>query len=168
VERVTRTFMFTDIVTSTDLIGLVGDEAWAELLAWHNRELRSCFARHRGEEVKSTGDGFLVTFDRAEEAVDCAIDIQQRLTRHRREHGFAPSVRIGMHASEATRDGRDYAGRGVHIAARVGSAATGQEILATTEVIEQAGQTRFKVSEPRALTLKGVREPIEVRAIDWR
>jgi len=167
-ERVTRTFMFTDIVTSTDLIGLVGDEAWAELLAWHNRELRSSFARHRGEEVKSTGDGFLVTFDKAQEAVDCAIDIQQRLTRHRREHGFAPSVRIGMHVAEATRDGRDYAGRGVHIAARVGAAATGQEILATTEVLDQAGQTRFKVSEPRALTLKGVREPIEVRAIDWR
>ena len=73
-----------------------------------------------------------------------------------------------MHAAEATRDGRDYTGRGVHIAARVGSAATGQEILATTEVLEQAGQTRFKVSEPRALTLKGVREPVEVRAIDWR
>ena len=62
-ERVTRTFMFTDIVTSTDLIGLVGDEAWAELLSWHNRELRSAFASHRGEEVKSTGDGFFVTFD---------------------------------------------------------------------------------------------------------
>src|SRR5204863_1923651 len=38
-ERVTRTFMFTDIVTSTDLVGLVGDDAWAELLSWHNREL---------------------------------------------------------------------------------------------------------------------------------
>jgi class 3 adenylate cyclase len=167
-QRVTRTFMFTDIVTSTDLIGLVGDEAWAELLSWHNRELRSCFARHRGEEVKSTGDGFFVTFDTAGEAIECAVDIQQRMTRHRREHGFAPSVRIGLHSAEATRDGRDYGGRGVHIAARVGGAASGQEILATTEVLEQAGQIRFKASEPRALTLKGVREPVDVRAIDWR
>ena len=166
--RVTRTFMFTDIVTSTDLIGLVGDEAWAELLAWHNRELRSAFASHRGEEVKSTGDGFFVTFDKAAEAIECAIDIQRRLTRHRREHGFAPSVRIGLHAADATRDGRDYGGRGVHIAARVSGAASGQEILVTTEVLEQAGPTRFKASEPRALTLKGVREPVEVRAIDWR
>ena len=167
-QRVTRTFMFTDIVTSTDLIGLVGDEAWAELLAWHNRELRSSFASHRGVEVKSTGDGFLVTFDEAGDALACAIDIQQRLTRHRREHGFAPSVRIGMHASEATRDGRDFSGRGVHIAARVGAAASGQEILATTDVLEQAGQTRFNVSEARALTLKGVRESVDVRSIDWR
>ena len=160
--------MFTDIVTSTDLIGLVGDEAWAELISWHNRELRAAFASHRGEEVKSTGDGFFVTFDIATEAIECAIDIQRRLSRHRREHGFAPSVRIGLHAAEATRDGRDYAGRGVHIAARVGGAAVGQEILVTTEVLDQVEPDRFKPSEPRALTLKGVGDPVEVRAIDWR
>ena len=167
-ERVTRTFMFTDIVTSTDLVGLMGDEAWAELLSWHNRELRSGFASHRGEEVNSTGDGFFVTFDKAAEAIECAVDIQRRLARHRREHGFAPSVRIGLHSAEATRDGRDYRGRGVHVAARVGGAASGEEILVSTDVLAQAGPTRFKVSEPRALTLKGVREPVEVRAIDWR
>ena len=89
-QRVTRTFMFTDIVTSTDLIALVGDEAWAELLSWHNRELRSAFASHRGEEVKSTGDGFFVTFDEAAEAIECAVDIQRRLTRHRRDTGSRP------------------------------------------------------------------------------
>jgi class 3 adenylate cyclase len=160
--------MFTDIVTSTDLIGVVGDEAWAELLSWHNKELRSAFASHRGEEVKSTGDGFMVTFDKAAEAIECAMDIQRRLTRHRREHGFAPAVRIGLHTAEATRDGRDYGGRGVHIAARVGSAAAGHEILVTTDVLEQAKPTRFQASEPRSLTLKGVREPIDVRAIEWR
>jgi class 3 adenylate cyclase len=167
-ERATRTFMFTDIVTSTDLVGLMGDDAWGELLAWHNRELRSAFASHRGEEVNSTGDGFFVTFDNAAEAIECAVDIQRRLMRHRREHGFAPSVRIGLHSAEATRDGRDYRGQGVHVAARVGGAASGQEILVSADVLEQAGQTRFKLSEPRALTLKGVREPVEVRAIDWR
>jgi len=167
-ERVTRTFMFTDIVTSTDLVGLVGDEAWGELLSWHNRELRSAFASHRGEEVKSTGDGFFVTFDQAVDAIECAVDIQRRLTRHRREHGFAPSVRIGLHTAEATRDGRDFRGRGVHVAARIGGAASGQEVLVSTEVLERAGQIRFQISEPRALTLKGVGEAVEVHAIDWR
>jgi class 3 adenylate cyclase len=160
--------MFTDIVTSTDLVGLLGDDAWAELLSWHNRELRSAFASHRGAEVNSTGDGFFVTFDTAAEAIECAVDIQRRLTRHRREHGFAPTVRIGLHSAEATRDGRDYRGRGVHVAARIGAAASGQEILVSSEVFEQAGSSRFKFSEPRTLTLKGVREPVDVRAIDWR
>ena len=166
--HVTRTFMFTDIVTSTDLIGLVGDEAWAELLSWHNRELRSAFASHRGTEVNYAGDGFFVAFDQAADAIECAVDIQRRLTRHRRDHGFAPSVRIGLHTSEATPDGRNYSGRGVHVAARIGAAASGQEILVSGDVLEQAGHTRFTLSEPRALTLKGVREPVEVRAIDWR
>jgi class 3 adenylate cyclase len=167
-KRVTRTFMFTDIVTSTDLIELVGDEVWGELLSWHNRELRSAFASHHGEEVKSTGDGFFVTFDKAVDAVECAVDIQRRLLRHRHEHGFAPSVRIGLHSAEATRDGRDYSGHGVHVAARIGGAASAQEILVSGDVLEQAGPSRFKVSEPRALTLKGVSEPVDVRAIDWR
>ena len=166
--RVTRTFMFTDIVTSTDLIGLVGDDAWAELLAWHNRELRSSFASHRGVEAKSTGDGFFVAFEKAADAIECAVDIQRRLARHRREHGFAPDVRIGLHAAEATPDGRDFSGRGVHVAARIESAASGQEILVSADTLEAAGRSRFKVSEPRALTLKGVREPVEVRAVDWR
>jgi class 3 adenylate cyclase len=167
VGRVTRTFMFTDIVTSTDLVGLMGDKAWAELLSWHNRELRSAFASHRGEEVNSTGDGFFVAFNTAVEGIECAVDIQRRLARHRREHGFAPALRIGLHSAEATPDGRDYRGRGVHVAARIGSAASSDEILISADVLEQAGKTRFKVSEPRTLTLKGVREPIEVRAIDW-
>ena len=56
----------------------------------------------------------------------------------------------------------------MHVAARVGGAAAGEEILVSADVLEQAGPTRFKLSEPRALTLKGVREPVEVRAVDWR
>ncbi len=164
----TKTFMFTDIVTSTDLVGVIGDEAWTELLAWHDRELRRSFADHRGEEVNHTGDGFFVAFELAADAIGCAVDIQQRLARHRREHGFAPWVRIGLHTAEATRRGRDFSGRGVHIAARVGAAAGREEILATDAVTAGAGPGRFRVSKPRPLALKGVREPVEVVAVDWR
>ncbi len=167
-KRVTKTFMFTDIVTSTDLVGLIGDDAWGELLRWHDRELRSAFAQHRGEEVNSTGDGFFVAFDRAIDAVECGVDIQRRLTRHRREHGFAPRVRIGLHTAEATREGRDYRGRGVHVAARIGAAASGEEILVSDAAMSGIGAARFGLSEPRELTLKGVEEPVEVRSVDWR
>jgi class 3 adenylate cyclase len=166
-SRLTKTFMFTDIVTSTDLIGLIGDEAWDELLRWHDRELRSAFAQHRGEEVKSTGDGFFVAFERAIDGLDCAVDIQRRLARHRREHGFAPQVRIGLHTAEATRKGRDYQGRGVHVAARIGAAAASQEILVSSAAVDAMGSTRFGLSDPRQLTLKGVGEPVEVRGVDW-
>jgi class 3 adenylate cyclase len=167
-ERVAKTFMFTDIVTSTDLIGLIGDDAWSELLRWHDRALRSAFAQHRGEEVNSTGDGFFVAFERASDALECAVDIQRRLAKHRREHGFAPKVRIGIHTAAATRAGRDYQGRGVHVAARIGAAADGEEILVSGAAQGGISSVRFGLSEPRQLTLKGVDEPVEVRSVDWR
>jgi class 3 adenylate cyclase len=165
---VTKTFMFTDIVTSTDLVGLIGDDAWADLLKWHDRELRSAFANHRGEEVNHTGDGFFAAFESAGDAIDCGVDIQRRLARHRREHGFAPTVRIGIHTAEATREGTDYRGRGVHVAARIGAAATTEEILVSSAALGALGSSRFGLSEPRGLTLKGVKEPMEVRSVDWR
>jgi class 3 adenylate cyclase len=167
-RRMTKTFMFTDIVTSTDLVGLIGDAAWEELLRWHDRELRSAFAQHRGEEVNSTGDGFFVAFERAADAIECAVDIQRRLARHRREHGFAPFVRIGLHTTEAARQGRDYRGRGVHVAARISAAAAGEEILVSSAALEGIGSIRFGMSEPRRLTLKGVEEQVEARSVDWR
>jgi class 3 adenylate cyclase len=165
---VRKTFMFTDIVTSTDLVELIGDAAWEEMLSWHDRELRKAFAKARGDEVNHTGDGFFVAFDRARDGIDCAVDIQRRLARHRREHGFAPWVRIGLHSAEATRRGSDYSGRGVHIAARVGAAAGREESLATASVTTASNESTYALSEPRELELKGVRGTVEVRAVDWR
>ena len=167
-RRATKTFMFTDIVTSTDLIGVIGDEAWNALLDWHDRELRSAVAQHRGEVVNHTGDGFFVAFERATDAIDCAVDIERRLVRHRSEHGFAPQIRIGLHLADATRRGSNYSGQGVHVAARVGAASGPGEILATSAVLTSVAEARLTLSVPRMLTLKGVREPVEVRTVDWR
>jgi class 3 adenylate cyclase len=167
-RRMIKTFMFTDIVTSTDLVGLIGDDSWGELLRWHDRELRSAFANHRGEEVNHTGDGFFVAFERAIDGLECAVDIQRRLARHRREHGFAPTVRIGLHTAEASREGNDYRGRGVHVAARIGAAAASEEILLSSAAVGAMSSIGFALSEPRQLTLKGVDEPVEARSASWR
>lgn len=166
--RVAKTLMFTDIVTSTDLVGLIGDKDWEELLRWHDKELRSVFAGHRGEEVSHTGDGFFVAFDRVADGIEAAISIQRRLVDHRRGHGFAPTVRIGLHHAEVTRDGTDYRGQGVHAAARVGAVAQGEEIVVSAAALEAVGASRFSVSEPRTVELKGIKEPIEVYLVDWR
>jgi class 3 adenylate cyclase len=155
--------MFTDIVTSTDLIELIGDAAWEEMLSWHDRELRKAFAKARGDEVNHTGDGFFVAFrSRARWHRLCSRH-PAPLARHRREHGFAPWVRIGLHSAEATRRGSDYSGRGVHIAARVGAAAGREEILATASVTTASNESTYALSEPRELELKGVRGTVEVR-----
>ena len=166
--RVTKTLMFTDIVTSTDLVGLIGDKDWEELLRWHDKELRSVFASHRGEEVSHTGDGFFATFDTGSDALDAAVSIQRRLADHRKEHGFAPMVRIGLHLAEVTRDGTDYRGQGVHAASRVAGLAGGEEIVISAAALEAIGGSGFPVSDPQTVELKGIREPVTVSRVDWR
>jgi class 3 adenylate cyclase len=167
-NRVTRTFMFTDIVTSTDLIGLIGDASWQELLAWHDRTLRAAFESAAGEEVDHAGDGFFVSFADPRSGVECAVDIQRRLAKHRREHGFAPLVRIGLHLAEATRINGDYSGGGVHVAARIGAIAEAEEIVVSADVLAASGKLPFPVSKPKSVDLKGVKKPVEVQTVDWR
>jgi class 3 adenylate cyclase len=163
-QRVQRTFMFTDIVGSTNLVEALGDEAWENLLGWHDQTLRKLFMKHCGEEVKQVGDGFFVAFDEATEALECAAEIQRLLAEHRKQNGFAPQVRIGLHKATATRKGQDYGGKGVHAAARVGGLAAGGEIIATTEVMAETS-SRFPVSEARSVSLKGVSEPVEIVSV---
>jgi class 3 adenylate cyclase len=166
-RRVTRTFMFTDIVGSTDLIQTIGDDAWKDVLHWHDETLRTLIASHRGEVVHTTGDGFFASFGDAAGAASCAIAIQRRLAEHRRRHGFAPQVRIGLHSAEATVIADDYAGLGVHEAARVGALAEGGEILATTSTIA-SDMTLFEVANEREVSLKGLGQPVHVITIGWQ
>jgi class 3 adenylate cyclase len=163
-RRVEKTFMFTDIEGSTTLVEALGDEAWQGVLRWHDETLRSLFADHRGEEVVATGDGFFVGFDSPDDAIACAVAIQRRLTEHRRTQGFAPKVRIGVHASGATQVGKNFSGKGVHEAARIAALAEGNEIIASRATTTDA---RFPLSEPRTVTLRGTTDPIQIVTIDW-
>jgi class 3 adenylate cyclase len=164
--REVRTFMFTDIVGSTALVEAIGDEEWHDLLHWHDEALRHCFRENGGDEVDHTGDGFFVAFPDARAALECAASIQRKLAEHRRDHGFAPKVRIGLHAAEATRVGDDYEGAGVHTAARIGALAEGAEILASLETVQ--GEDGFGFGEPREVSLKGFAKPVQVVPVDWR
>jgi class 3 adenylate cyclase len=164
--RKIRTFMFTDIVDSSRLVELLGDDSWSMLLSWHDRALRSCFTAHQGEEIKHEGDGFFVTFPSADAAVCCAQAVQRSMNEHRREHGFAPQIRIGVHTDEATSRGGDYVGRGVHIAARVASAGGAGEILASEQTLAGASEN-YPVLETRTAALKGLAEPLQLARIDW-
>jgi class 3 adenylate cyclase len=163
----TRTFMFTDIVRATRLVEAIGDEAWESLVRWHDEKLRSLFAVHGGKEVDHAGDGFFVAFESSPEAFACAVAIQRSLEAHRREHGFAPQVRIGLHRAAATSGTRGYRGRGVHVAARIGALAEGGEILASAETLPEEGGP-YRTSETRPATLKGLSEPISISSVEWR
>jgi class 3 adenylate cyclase len=165
-ERAGRTFLTTDICDSTPLVEAIGDEAWVGLVGWHDRTLRELFGQYGGEEVDHSGDGFFVAFPDATSALECAAAVQRRLAAHRRTNGFAPEVRIGVHAAEASRSAAGYSGKGVHEAARVGALGGPGEIyasLATARLVNG-----FAYSEPKTVTLKGISEPLEVVTIDWR
>jgi len=163
-RRVLRTFMFTDVVGSTNLVEVLGDEAWDTLLRWHDSTLREVFTSHQGKEISTTGDGFFVSFDSPEQAVAAAVAIQRRLAEHRQKQGFAPQVRIGLHAADANVVGENFRGKGVHEASRIASLAKGGEIIASATTAGSA----YPTSEPRSELLKGFSEPLEVVTIDWK
>jgi class 3 adenylate cyclase len=160
-----KTFMFTDIVGSTNIAAAIGDEAWEHLLRWHDDTLRAVFGDHGGEVVNSTGDGFFVAFDSASAAISCATAVQRALAEQRRTHGFAPAVRIGVHSAVATRRGSDYSGKDVHVAARIAALARGGEILASAATASLT-ETRL-VSEPRSVSLQGVSGDVDLVSIAW-
>jgi class 3 adenylate cyclase len=163
---VRRTFLFTDIVDSTKLLETLGDEKWKRLLARHDELVRERIVEAGGEVVKKTGDGFFASFESPKAAIDAAIAIQRAL----HAEVVAPDVRIGAHAGAAFRTdtgATDYGGQGVHVAARIGAAAGGAEILVSRETLDGAA-TSFRLSEPRTAALKGFEQPIEVVSVDWR
>jgi class 3 adenylate cyclase len=160
-----KTFMFTDIVGSTNLAEFLGNQQWERLLRWHDDKLRDLVAKNGGEIVNSTGDGFFAAFDSARQGIECARSIQRALDDHRRDSGFALSVRIGLHTAEANRRGDDYSGMGVHLASRVASLAGGGEIIATAETLGEAGEQA--TSDAREASLKGVTTPIGIATVTW-
>ena len=163
-EAVTGTFVFSDICGSTSLVEAIGDTAWLDLVEWHDRTLRTLFREHRGDEIDHAGDGFFVAFQDPAAALACAVAIQRALAEHRRNHGFAPPVRIGVHTAEAIPVVRGYRGKGVHTAARVGAVAEANEIVASRGTAE-AGRVGF--TNPRFVALKGLAEPVEIVSVDW-
>ncbi len=161
-----RTFLFTDIVESTKLLETLGNDKWKRLLARHDELLRERIVDAGGEVIKQTGDGFFAAFDSPKAAIEAAVAIQRALA----AEIVAPDVRIGAHTGGAFHtDGEasDYAGEGVHIAARVGAAAGPAEILVSSETLDGVGAA-FRLSEPRSELLKGFEQPIDVVSVDWR
>jgi class 3 adenylate cyclase/tetratricopeptide (TPR) repeat protein len=163
-RRAELAFLFTDIVGSTALLEAIGDEAWTDLRAWHDATLRRLFTTHDGLEVDHAGDGFFVVFRMAGAAVACAVAIQRALAEHRRTAGFAPAVRIGIHAGDAVRSGGGYTGRDVHLAARLLARADAGRIVVTAETLRAAGRS---VGSIESVELPGIAGPIEIAEVGW-
>lgn len=128
--------MFSDIEESTALNERIGDRAFVRLIGRHDRAVRRHVERHAGHVVKSQGDGFMVAFARPEQAVRCALDIQEALSRRRNNI----RVRIGIHTGKSVLRGDDVFGRNVAMAARVAAQADGGQILVSSAVRDALGE----------------------------
>lgn len=149
-DVVVSTVLFTDIVDSTRQQAAVGHRPWSKLSAEHDALVRAAIGRHRGREIKTTGDGFLITFDGASRAIRCATEIVTRS----QQAGLA--VRAGMHTGEVEfRDG-DISGLAVSIGKRVCDLASGGQVVVTETVRGAAIGSGFDFDSAGEHSLKGV------------
>ncbi|OMC54984.1 cyclase [Mycobacterium sp. IS-2888] len=127
--------LFSDIEESTALNERIGDRAWVKLISSHDKLVQDLVQRRSGHVVKSQGDGFMIAFSRAEQAVRCGIDLQDALHRDaKRKRHEEIRVRIGIHMGRSVRRGDDLFGRNVAMAARVAAHAVGGQILVSEPV----------------------------------
>lgn len=150
IDRVLVTVLFTDIVRSTELAARLGDRAWQDLLARHHAVVRKEFARFRGHEVNSAGDGFFATFDGPARAIRCAMSIGNEV----RELGI--EIRAGLHTGEIELSDEAVGGIAVHIGARVAATAEPGEILVSNTVKDLVAGSGIRFLDRGKHALKGV------------
>jgi class 3 adenylate cyclase len=149
-ERMLATVLFTDIVASTERAVELGDRRWRELLAQHERLVERELVRHRGQLVKSTGDGALATFDGPARAVRSALAIREGAC------AIGLELRAGIHTGECEVMGSDLAGVAVHLTARMQAAAEPGEVLVSGTVRDLVVGSGLQFEERGPHVLKGV------------
>jgi pimeloyl-ACP methyl ester carboxylesterase/class 3 adenylate cyclase len=149
-DRILATVLLTDIADSTRRAAELGDQRWRELLGHHNDLARKAIARFRGRAVKSTGDGFLATFDGPARAIRCAFAIRDES----RQLGLA--IRSGLHTGEVELIGDDIGGIAVHFAARVAAKAKADEVWTSRTVKDLVAGSGLAFSAQGEFDLKGI------------
>jgi class 3 adenylate cyclase len=158
-ERILATVLFTDIVDSTRTAAELGDQRWREVLEGHQRVVREALGRFDGREVKSTGDGFLATFDGPARAIRCARAVLDS------SDPLGIRIRAGLHTGECEVMGDDIGGIAVHIAARVSAQAGPGEVLVSRTVKDLVAGSGIEFTDRGVHTLKGVPDTWQLHAV---
>jgi class 3 adenylate cyclase len=159
------TLLFSDIENSTPHNEQMGDTIWMELLRAHNLLIEREVAAAGGSVVKTMGDGFMVAFSSARAALGCAISAQRALGASKQLQGIR--VRMGLHTGEMIREGDDFFGRHVTLAARIASSALGGQIVVSDVVHELVSGGDFVFSDQGEVAMKGFVEPVRVWQLEW-
>ena len=169
-DTTTVTVLFTDVVGSTSLRQHQGETAAQAIMNAHNEIVRQQIGEHSGQEVKTSGDSFMVAFDSARKAVESAVGIQRALHDYNRRHPVDPvKVRIGLHTGEAIRDGHDLFGTSVDAAARIMGRADGEQILVSDILKAVLGASKdFGFKQHKRVRLKGFADRWRIWEVAWR
>lgn len=157
----TVSLVFTDIVDSTALATEIGDTVWTDLIKSHEQQIRGITSSHGGTVVKFLGDGSMLAFESAREAIRAAIEILGTAS----DSSF--ELRIGIHTGEVVRTGDDLFGTTVNKAARVASAATAGQIMTsstTRDLVGSMDEVRF--GQPINVALKGLPDTHQIVAVE--
>ncbi|HEU4760332.1 MAG TPA: adenylate/guanylate cyclase domain-containing protein [Dehalococcoidia bacterium] len=154
-DRVLATVLFTDIVGSTQRAAELGDRRWRDLLDSYYGLARRELTHFRGREVKTTGDGFLATFDGPARAIRCGRAVRDGA----RQMGV--DTRAGLHTGECEAMGDDVGGIAVHIGARVAAVAGPGEVLVSSTVKDLVAGSGIQFQDRGLHALKGMPE-------EWR
>ena len=149
-NRMLATVLFSDIVGSTSLASESGDHRWLDARAEHDRIVRLQLERFLGQEINTTGDGFVATFDGPLRAVQCA----QVMVSELRKIGL--EIRVGIHTGEVEMRGDDVGGLAVHIGARVMAEAGSGSIMASSTVKDLVIGSNMEFADSGTFELKGV------------
>jgi len=158
------TIVFSDIVSSTVLVTKLGDAAAREIFLQHDAVIRAQLKKHNGRELQNLGDGFMLSFETASNAIKCTQDIQKRISTDLP----AVKVRIGVHTGEVVRrEGKHPFGRAVIMASRLLSQAQGGQILASDVTRQIVSGGKFEFEKVGSFTPKGFDEEMDMYEIVW-
>jgi class 3 adenylate cyclase len=159
-DVVSATILFTDMVASTERSARSGHRTWTALTDRHDAMVRATLARYRGREVKTTGDGFLATFDAATRGVRAATEIATAA------RGIGLEVRAGVHTGEVEMRPDDVVGLAVTIAKRICDLAGPGQVLVSETVKGHLVGSGIALSEQGRHVLKGLPDEWHLYAID--
>ncbi|MGH3807500.1 MAG: ATP-binding protein [Pseudonocardiaceae bacterium] len=164
----TVTVLFTDLVSSTQMMSLLGDSAFDELRQSHLALLGQTITAHRGVEVKNLGDGVMAVFTAASDAVAAAVAMQHAVQRRGRRAPAGLSMRVGLALGDATEYVGDWFGTPVVQAARVCAQCGGGQIFVTDTVRAVAeARTNVRFVPVGNLLLRGMAAEVAVWRLDW-
>jgi adenylate cyclase len=161
--RITPAISFVDLSGFTDLTEQRGDEVAADLASRMGPLVTRTAERHRGKVVKYLGDGVMVYFADAGDAVSATLEMTEAVA----EAGLPPA-HAGIHTGPVVFQGGDYFGRTVNLAARIGERAGPGQVLVSDDAATSVDHERFALEPIGEVELKGVAQPVRLHAVERR